>query len=109
MPFRSSRLPVEIAAFALASLSLASLAATGRADDCVNGPAGSGHASSFTYTPGSGACRFGGEEGNAFVAAVGPTDYAGSAMCGRFVRVTGPLGWVDVRVVDECARSEERR
>jgi expansin (peptidoglycan-binding protein) len=36
------------------------------------------------------------------VAAMNHTDYAGSAACGACVRVEGPMGSVDVRIVDRC-------
>jgi len=38
----------------------------------------------------------------AFVTAVASADFAGSAVCGRCLRVFGPLGSVVVQVTDEC-------
>src|SRR5258708_102785 len=94
---RSPLAPVIIALVVLATNAGGAAAAP-----CVLGPAGSGFATSYTYSPGSGACSFGGDDGEPMVAAVSSSIYAGSAMCGRYVRVTGPLGWVDVRIVDRC-------
>jgi expansin (peptidoglycan-binding protein) len=42
------------------------------------------------------------DDSTAMVAAINAADWAGSALCGRYVRVTGPLGFVDVRIVDQC-------
>ncbi len=39
---------------------------------------------------------------NALIAAVNEPDYAGSAFCGRCLRVTGPRGTVIVQAVDLC-------
>src|SRR5436190_320246 len=63
--------------------------------------AGSGFATFYAYTPGSGACGFGDDFASP-VAAANPVDYAGSKLCGSWVHVTGPLGSVDVRIVDLC-------
>ena len=38
----------------------------------------------------------------AFVAAVAEVEFAGSAVCGRCARVTGPLGSVIVQITDYC-------
>ena len=50
---------------------------------------------------GAGACSYD-ASADRMVAAMNHTDYAGSAACGEHVRVTGPLGTVTVRIVDEC-------
>ena len=36
------------------------------------------------------------------VAAMNADQYANSAVCGSFVEVTGALGTVTVRIVDQC-------
>lgn len=77
-------------------------AAPAAAAECAGEVSGSGTATYYDFTPGSGFCSFGGDDLEPFTVAVSPTDYAGSAMCGRWLRVTGPLGSVDVRVVDQC-------
>jgi hypothetical protein len=38
----------------------------------------------------------------AFYAAIAAPDWDGSAMCGRCLRVTGPIGTITVQIVDEC-------
>jgi expansin (peptidoglycan-binding protein) len=48
-----------------------------------------------------GACSLPIAPGERFVA-IASANYAGSAACGRCLRVTGPEGSVDVRVADEC-------
>lgn len=54
------------------------------------------------YDPiGPNACGLPIEPGE-FVAAVAEPDWAGSALCGRCARVTGPLGSVVVRITDQC-------
>ena len=67
---------------------------------CVPGPSGSGQAT-FYNSPGIGNCTLPYTDSD-FGAAVAPALYQGSAMCGRCARVTGPLGTVTVRVVDQC-------
>lgn len=86
-----------------AALGVSALLAAGSAlalAPCAGTVTGAGDATFYTYTPGSGACSFVGDDGDALVAALNVTDYAGSAMCGRWLRVTGPLGSVTVRIVD---------
>jgi expansin (peptidoglycan-binding protein) len=54
------------------------------------------------YEPsGEGACSLPTSSGEPVVA-IASADYAGSEMCGRCLRVTGPEATIDVRVVDEC-------
>lgn len=67
---------------------------------CVQAPSGSGQAT-FYNSPGSGNCALPFTDAD-LGAAVAPALYQGSAMCGRCARVTGPLGTVTVRVVDQC-------
>lgn len=68
--------------------------------DCTGALSGEGEATYYSYTEG-GNCSFG-AEANPMVAAMNIAQYDGSAMCGRWVRVTGPLGSVDVKIVDMC-------
>ena len=72
------------------------------AADCAGAITGTGSATFYSYATGTGACSYVGNDLSPNVVAVGPADYAGSQMCGRMLRVTGPLGSVDVRVVDLC-------
>ena len=51
---------------------------------------------------GQGNCSFDASPGNLMVAAMNGPDYAGSAVCGQFVAVTGPKGSVTVRITDQC-------
>jgi expansin (peptidoglycan-binding protein) len=51
---------------------------------------------------GSGNCSFDPSPGDLRVAALNTEDYAGSALCGACLRVTGPDGEVTVRIVDRC-------
>lgn len=51
---------------------------------------------------GSGNCSFPATPDDLMVAAMNHVDYAGSAACGTCVRVEGPDGSVDVRIVDQC-------
>src|SRR5262245_24030267 len=71
-----------------------------RAVDCVT-TSGSGVATNYNYVPGTGNCSFD-DDGGALVAAINPVDYAGSKLCGAWLRVQGSLGAVLVRVVDQC-------
>lgn len=55
----------------------------------------------FYAADGTGNCSFDAEP-TPMVAAVAAPDWNGSAHCGRCLRVWGPDGVVDVRVVDQC-------
>lgn len=63
---------------------------------------GAGYGTFYHYTPGTGACSFAGDDDGPYVAALNAADYAGSLLCGAWLHVTGPLGSVDVRIVDQC-------
>lgn len=56
----------------------------------------------FYGATGGGNCSFDASPENLMVAAMNHTDYAGSAVCGEFVTVTGPRGSVTVRITDQC-------
>lgn len=91
------------AALALGFAMVFVCAPAGRASAACSGDYSSaGHATAYSYAPGSGQCSFVGDDSDPMVAAANPVDWAGSQMCGRYVHVTGPLGSVDVRIVDEC-------
>ncbi len=66
---------------------------------CSDVISGAGYAGRFDYT-GSGACNFNHLGADAYVVNMNSTDYS-PAMCGRYLRVTGPSGWVDVQVAGE--------
>jgi len=70
--------------------------------DCTGASSGQGDGTYYSYTPGSGRCSLEGDDTAPMVAAMNPVDFVASGICGRWVRVTGPLGSVDVRIVDEC-------
>ena len=67
-------------------------------------PFGDMHTGEGTYyiATGAGNCSFDPSPENLMVAALNHVDYADSALCGAFIRVTGPQGSVDVRIVDQC-------
>jgi len=64
---------------------------------------GTTHSGEGTYygATGQGACSFD-ASADRMVAAMNHTDYAGSAACGEYVTVTGPIGSVTVRITDVC-------
>lgn len=51
---------------------------------------------------GAGACSFDATPNDLMVAALNATEYANAAVCGECLKVTGELGDVIIRVVDEC-------
>jgi len=51
---------------------------------------------------GAGACSFDASPNDLMVAAMNAPDYDNAAVCGEYVSVSGPLGAVDVRIVDKC-------
>ena len=55
---------------------------------------------------GTGACGFDPSPNDLDVAAMDAPEWNGSAQCGECVQVTGPLGQVTVRIVDECPGCE---
>jgi len=61
-----------------------------------------GEATYYTFADGSGNCGFPPTPDDLMVGAMNHTDYAGSAACGTCVRIVGPQGTVDVRIVDRC-------
>ncbi|GJM41071.1 MAG: hypothetical protein DHS20C20_13530 [Ardenticatenaceae bacterium] len=65
------------------------------------GPVHSGEGT-YYFATGAGNCSFDPSPQNLMVAALNSVDYAGSALCGAFIEVTGPQGSVVVRIVDQC-------
>ncbi|MEO5560653.1 MAG: expansin EXLX1 family cellulose-binding protein [Dokdonella sp.] len=51
---------------------------------------------------GSGACSYPVDTSDVLIAAINAPQWSGSAHCGECLLVTGPLGTVTVRIVDEC-------
>jgi len=51
---------------------------------------------------GAGACSFDPSPNDLMVAAMNAPDYDNAAVCGEYVSVSGPLGAVNVRIVDLC-------
>jgi expansin (peptidoglycan-binding protein) len=56
----------------------------------------------YYYATGAGACSFDPWPEDMMVAAMNGAQYDAAAMCGAYVRVTGPRGAVMVRIVDLC-------
>jgi expansin len=61
-----------------------------------------GRATYYTFADGGGNCSFDPTPNDLLVAAMNAADYAGAMVCGMTVRVTGPKGQVNVRIVDRC-------
>ncbi len=51
---------------------------------------------------GTGSCSFDASPGDLLVAAMNAPDYGAATWCGACLEVTGPMGTVVVRVVDQC-------
>lgn len=71
-------------------------------DPCAGADVHEGEATYYDFADGSGNCGFPATPDDPLVAAMNHTDYAGSAACGSCVRIEGPDGSVDVRIVDQC-------
>lgn len=61
-----------------------------------------GRATYYTFANGAGACMFDSTPNDLMVGAMNTIDYAGSAICGSCVQVTGPNGVIHIRIVDLC-------
>jgi expansin len=61
-----------------------------------------GVATFYTFASGAGNCMFDSTPNDLMVTAINSIDYAGSALCGACVNVTGPRGTITVRIVDRC-------
>jgi expansin (peptidoglycan-binding protein) len=60
-----------------------------------------GRATYFNYSVG-GACSLGEADPGEYIVAVAEPEWAGSAMCGRCIEVTGPLATITAKVYDLC-------
>jgi expansin len=69
---------------------------------CDGAESHSGEATYYDFADGSGNCSFPATPDDLMVGAMNHTDYADSAACGACVRIDGPSGSVDVRIVDRC-------
>jgi expansin (peptidoglycan-binding protein) len=69
---------------------------------CAGAEARTGEGTYYDFADGSGNCGFPPSPDDLMVAAMNAVDYAGSAVCGSCVRIQGPDGSVDVRIVDQC-------
>jgi expansin (peptidoglycan-binding protein) len=56
----------------------------------------------YYYATGGGACSFDPTPNDLMVAAMNQAEYDNAAVCGEYVKVTGPKGVVTVRIVDLC-------
>jgi expansin (peptidoglycan-binding protein) len=66
----------------------------------------SGTATYYTLVSGAGNCSYVGPPADELYVALGPDEYAAAAACGGYLDVTGPLGTVRVKVVDQCPECE---
>ncbi|MCU0694426.1 MAG: hypothetical protein MUF54_23820 [Polyangiaceae bacterium] len=62
----------------------------------------SGEATYYDSADGSGNCLFPATPNDLMVGAMNHVDYAGSAVCGACVSLSGPQGTITIRVVDQC-------
>ncbi|MEQ9322586.1 MAG: expansin EXLX1 family cellulose-binding protein [Polyangiaceae bacterium] len=76
--------------------------AGGPGTPCAGAETHTGEATYYDFADGSGNCGFPATPNDLLVAAMNHTDYADSAACGACVRIAGPDGGVDVRIVDRC-------
>lgn len=70
--------------------------------DCTAAPAEASGEGTFYAADGSGNCSFDASPGDLMVAAMNAVDYGTADWCGACVEVTGPMGTITVRVVDQC-------
>ncbi len=56
---------------------------------------------------GSGNCSFDPSPNDLMVGAMNHVDYANSAICGAYVKITGPKGVITVRIVDQCPECKQ--
>lgn len=66
-----------------------------------------GEGTFYDFADGSGNCGFPATPNDLMVAAMNHVDYAGSAVCGACVEITGPNGQIKVRIVDQCPECPE--
>jgi expansin (peptidoglycan-binding protein) len=77
-------------------------AASSVGEPCDPDDTRTGEATYYDFADGSGNCSFPATPDDLMVGAMNHTDYANSAVCGSCVRIEGPEGTVDVRIVDQC-------
>ena len=68
------------------------------ADDRVH----AGEATYYTFADGTGNCGFDASPDDLMIGAMNHADYAGSAVCGACVALTGPNATITIRIVDQC-------
>ena len=61
-----------------------------------------GEATYYTFADGTGNCGFDASPDDLMIGAMNHTDYAGSAVCGACVLLTGPNATITIRIVDQC-------
>ena len=90
----------------LAALFIAAVACSSKTQDPT--PLGQPENGRITYyaADGSGNCGFDPSPNDLDVAAMDAAEWAGSAVCGECVAITGPKGNVTVRIVDQCPDCE---
>ncbi|MCA9706648.1 MAG: hypothetical protein KDK70_12415 [Myxococcales bacterium] len=76
-------------------------------DPCDDAEVRTGEATYYDFADGSGNCGFPATPNDLRVGAMNHVDYAASAVCGSCVRIDGPDGSVDVRIVDQCPECPE--
>jgi expansin (peptidoglycan-binding protein) len=94
----------------LAVLALAGCGACGHSHDagdaaaasCTPIPAAESGSGTYYAADGTGNCSFDASPNDLLVAAMNAADYNNAAWCGACLAVTGPMGTVTVRVVDQC-------
>ena len=68
----------------------------------AGGPIHTGEATYYNEADGGGNCSFDPTPQDLMVGAMNHTDYAGSAICGAYVELTGPNATITIRIVDQC-------
>jgi expansin (peptidoglycan-binding protein) len=61
-----------------------------------------GEATYYDEADGSGNCMFDPTPQDLMVGAMNHVDYAGAALCGAYVEISGPKGVIIIRIVDQC-------
>lgn len=70
--------------------------------NCNDPPPEASGEGTYYSADGTGNCSFDATPGDLLVAAMNAADYNNAAWCGACLEVTGPMGTVTVRVVDQC-------
>ncbi|HTR51474.1 MAG TPA: expansin EXLX1 family cellulose-binding protein [Kofleriaceae bacterium] len=74
----------------------------GAAGSCTPIPAAESGSGTYYDADGTGNCSFDASPSDLMVAAMNAADYGDATWCGACLAVTGPMGTVTVRVVDQC-------